>query len=48
MDEVLAQAYRSSLNMAADQTGLADSTFPAELDIGFDQIMHQPIEWEQD
>ncbi len=48
LDEVAEQAYRSALNMAADQTGLPDKVFPAEMPFDFEEGMTESVEWTQD
>ena len=47
LDEVTEQAYRSALNMAADQTGLPDKAFPAEMPFDFQEGMTASVEWTQ-
>lgn len=47
LDEVTEQAYVSALNIAADQTGLADSVFPAESPFDFEEGMTELVEWTQ-
>lgn len=41
------KAYKSAVNAAADETGLADKVFPPNSPYDFDQAMTEVVEWDQ-
>ena len=47
INQVMAKAYGSAVNAAANETGLLERAFPATCPYDFEQAMSEPIEWLQ-
>lgn len=43
--ETFAEAYQAARIVAARETHLPESAFPAEPELTFDQAMNEPVEW---